>query len=146
MRPVTGPPSGPEASRAERLAESAARRMLERHGRGDAEVGLRFTDDAELHRLNLRFRGVDAPTDVLSFPCDDPPLPGEPDYAGDIAVSLDRARSQALAFGHSLEREVCYLTVHGVLHLLGYDDADDAGLAEMHRQTEAVMADLGLTR
>jgi probable rRNA maturation factor len=142
------PDAGPTGASADlaALAERAAALTLARHGRAGSEFGLRLTDDAELHDLNRRFRGVDAPTDVLSFPCEDPPPPGEAPYAGDVAVSVERAGAQAEAFGHGLAREVCYLTVHGVLHLLGYDDADEEGLAAMHRETEAVLAELGLGR
>ena len=146
-RPEVSQPVEPDVEQGlYRLAERAAALALERHGRAGCEFGLVLAGDAELHDLNLRFRGVDAPTDVLSFPCDDLPPPGEPPYAGDVAVSLERARAQAQAFGHGLEREVCYLTVHGVLHLLGYDDAGEEDLAEMHRLTEEVMAEMGLCR
>lgn len=141
-----GGSGAPASADLEALAGRAAALTLARHGRAGDEVGLRLTDDAELHELNRRFRGVDAPTDVLSFPCDDPPAPGEAPYAGDVGISLERARAQAQAFGHGLAREVCYLAVHGVLHLLGYDDAAEADLAVMHRETEAVLAEMGLSR
>jgi probable rRNA maturation factor len=79
------------------------------------------TGDAELKSLNLRFRGKDATTDVLSFPS------GDRDPLGDIAISLGRARAQARERGHSIETEVCILMLHGVLHLLGMDHEADNG-------------------
>ena len=81
-----------------------------------------LTGDAELQRLNLEFRGVDEPTDVLSFPSDS--STGE---LGDIAISVERARDQAGAYGHELETEVRILLLHGLLHLLGHDHETDRG-------------------
>jgi probable rRNA maturation factor len=79
------------------------------------------TGDVELKSLNLRFRGKDAATDVLSFPS------GEKNPLGDIAISLGRARAQARERGHSIETEVCILLLHGVLHLTGMDHETDGG-------------------
>jgi probable rRNA maturation factor len=79
------------------------------------------TGDAELRKLNLRFRGKDAATDVLSFPS------GVVSPLGDIAISLGRARAQARECGHSIEDEICILMLHGVLHLLGMDHETDRG-------------------
>jgi len=81
-----------------------------------------ITGDAELCRLNAQFRGKDAPTDVLSFPQE-----GEHGYAGDLAISLARARVQAKQFGHSIETEIRVLMLHGVLHLKGMDHETDSG-------------------
>ncbi|KPV51560.1 rRNA maturation factor [Kouleothrix aurantiaca] len=119
------------------------------------ELGVLVTDDAELHELNRTYRGVDAPTDVLSFGDDEEEAgpaafvrpPGTPRYLGDLAISYERVIAQAAEYGHSAERELAYLTVHGVLHLLGYDHErgpDDA--AAMRAREEAVMQQLGLTR
>ena len=80
-----------------------------------------ITGDAELRSLNLRFRGKDSATDVLSFPS------GEKDPIGDIAISLAHARTQARERGHSIENEICILMLHGVLHLLGMDHETDGG-------------------
>jgi probable rRNA maturation factor len=86
-----------------------------------------ITNDAELRRLNLEFRGKDAATDVLSFPA----APGLTDHRlnrlGDLAISLPRARAQAAAFGHDLEHEIRILMLHGVLHLTGMDHETDGG-------------------
>ncbi len=116
------------------------------------------TDDGGIHRTNLDMRGVDRPTDVLSFPMFEL-KPGEkpsPDWAdpdtdkvllGDMMISLERARVQAAEFGHSPEREVCYLAVHSTLHLLGYDHLDEGPMkARMRTREEAVLNQLGITR
>ena len=116
------------------------------------------TDDSGIHQTNLETRGVDSPTDVLSFPMFEL-KPGEkpranwadPDtekvFLGDMMLSLERANAQAAEFGHSPEREVCYLAVHSVLHLLGYDHLDEGPMkAQMRAREEAVLAGLGITR
>ncbi len=95
-----------------------------------------ITGDSELRSLNLRFRGKDAATDVLSFPS------GEKDPIGEIAISLGRARTQARERGHSIEQEVCILMLHGVLHLLGLDHETDSG--EMARAELRWQRKLGL--
>ncbi len=116
------------------------------------------TDDEGIRRTNLDMRGVDRPTDVLSFPMFEL-KPGEkpsPDWAdpdtdkvllGDMMISLERARVQAAEFGHSPEREVCYLAVHSTLHLLGYDHLDEGPMkARMRAREEAILGRLGITR
>ena len=121
-------------------------------------VAVCVTDDAGIHQTNLEMRGVDRPTDVLSFPMFEL-LPGEkpqPDWAdpdtgkvplGDMMLSLERANAQAVEYGHSTEREVCYLAVHSVLHLLGYDHLDEGPMkAQMRQREEAILGKLGITR
>jgi probable rRNA maturation factor len=120
------------------------------------EVGVLISDDAALHRLNRDYRGVDAPTDVLSFADegdDAEPHPSfvrPPDltrYLGDLAISYERVVAQAAEYGHSRERELAFLTVHGVLHLLGYDhELSEAAAAAMRSREEIVMERLGLSR
>ncbi len=116
------------------------------------EIGIRICDDAELHRLNREFRGVDAPTDVLSFADDGADqrfvhAPEQPRYLGDIAISFPRVLAQAAEYGHSPARELAYLTVHGVLHLLGYDhERGPEEAALMREREEAIMTVLGLPR
>lgn len=117
-----------------------------------AEVGVLVADDAELQRLNLAFRGIDSPTDVLSFADDGAPAPfvtapETPPYLGDIAISLDRVLAQAADYGHTPARELAYLAAHGALHLLGYDhEAGSEAAAAMRAREEAAMAALGLPR
>lgn len=103
------------------------------------EVSVVLTDDAELRDLNARYRQIDRATDVLSFSQDkDLVMPGAPTLLGDIVISLDTALIQAQAGGRSLDDEVAHLAIHGVLHLLGYDDATTEGYAEMVRKGAAI--------
>ena len=152
----------PEVETAPEL-EEALRRAVE--GALDAEgvdvpcvVEVCLTDDEGIHQTNLDMRGVDAPTDVLSFPMFELE-PGEKPRAewadpdtdkvllGDMMISLERARAQAAEYGHSLEREVCYLAVHSVLHLLGYDHLDEGPMKrQMRAREEAILGELGITR
>jgi len=86
-----------------------------------------------VQELNRRYRGKDAPTDVLAFPYE------EEDLWGEVVISLDTCRRQAEEMGHSLERELSILIIHGVLHLLGYDDETEEGWREMMRLQEEVL-------
>lgn len=119
---------------------------------GPVEISILITDDAELQQLNQTYRGVDAPTDVLSFAeADDGSSfvrpPDAPRYLGDIAISWDRAVAQAAEYGHSRERELAFLVVHGVLHLLGYDhERGPIDEARMRAREEAILSALGLSR
>ncbi len=117
---------------------------------GHVEVSVLVADAATLHTLNRDYRGVDAPTDVLSFAgsADDHFVtpPGAPRYLGDIALSYPHVVAQAAAYGHSLARELAYLTAHGTLHLLGYEHEDSTDAATMREREEAAMAALGLDR
>ena len=122
------------------------------------EINVLLTNDTGIHRVNVDMRNVDAPTDVLSFPMfdltpGDKPSGEDADPAtglvplGDMCVSLERAEAQAEEYGHSVERELAYLAVHSVLHLLGYDHLDEGFMkAQMRRREEAVMEALGLPR
>ena len=116
----------------------------------DARVSVTFTDNAGIREKNKEFRGIDAATDVLSFPMyawtdGDVPLPGEDCELGDIVLSLERAGEQAEQFGHSFERECAFLTVHSVLHLLGYDHVNsEEEELEMREHQRAVMKKIGL--
>jgi len=106
--------------------------------------------DEEIHRINAEHRGVNAPTDVLSFPQIEASgfvtPPGEPQHVGDIVLSLDRVHIQAEEYGHSFEREIGYLTAHGILHCLGYDHEDEADQVIMREREESVMRAAGLNR
>ena len=118
---------------------------------GNAEVCVTFIDNEEIHRLNKEFREKDSATDVLSFPLGENGIYDvNPDTGakqlGDVVISLERAEEQAAEFGHSLQREVCYLTVHSMLHLLGYDHMEPDEKAVMRKKEESVMSLIGLTR
>ncbi len=109
-----------------------------------ADLTIVLTDDTQLHELNRDYLGVDAPTDVLSFPADEEdPETGVP-YLGDILISIPRAKQQAKAAGHPLEAEVQLLVVHGTLHLLGHDHAEEDEKARMWKAQAEVMSKLGL--
>ncbi|MDK2888141.1 MAG: putative rRNA maturation factor [Thermoanaerobacter sp.] len=118
-------------------------------GHPDAEVSLVFVDDDYIHRLNREYRGVDRPTDVLSFALQEgEPMPaaGEEILLGDVVISLEMARRQSEEYGHSFEREVAFLVVHGVLHLLGYDHQTEEQRRAMREKEETIMARMGLGR
>ena len=116
----------------------------------ECEVSLVFVDNTQIHEMNRDYRGKDQPTDVLSFPQYDDltQLESYPEELalGDIVISLERATEQAEEFGHSLEREVCFLTAHSMFHLFGYDHDTDENTKIMREREEAVLATLGITR
>lgn len=122
--------------------------VLEMEGVPDeTELSIALVDDEEMARLNSQYRGIEAPTDVLSFGCDDPcPTPsGEPVMLGDVVIAPSVAAQQAVDLGHTIEHELDVLLVHGVLHLLGYDhEADDDAGAMAAR--EAALLDAYETR
>ena len=122
------------------------------------EVDVLFTDDEGINQINLEQREVDRPTDVLSFPMFDL-QPGEHPTEedadpgtglvplGDMVISLERAKAQGEEYGHGTRREVAYLAVHSVLHLLGYDHMDEGPMkARMRAREEAILQQLGITR
>ncbi len=145
------PPYAGECSPEE--LEAIAARTLEHEGvAGPIELGVWITNEDELHALNRTYRGVDSSTDVLSFgeePGDTAGFVNAPDtprHLGDIAISFPHVARQAVEYGHSRQRELAYLLVHGVLHLLGHDHEDPADAATMRRREEAVLSVLGITR
>ncbi|PZD93932.1 rRNA maturation RNase YbeY [Paenibacillus sambharensis] len=144
-------------SRLEQLLQLAAEAEKVEAG----EVALLFTDDAGIHRLNRDYRGIDRPTDVLSFAmqedsAEEPEIVFEVEdeseedpfsgMLGDIIISVERARAQSEEYGHSLEREIGFLFVHGFLHLLGYDHGTEAEEQQMTSKQEAILQQAGLSR
>ena len=120
----------------------AARAVLETEGiTGPCELSVLLTDDEGIHVLNREFRQVDRPTDVLSFPMGDvDPRTGRL-LLGDMVLNTERAAAQGVEYGHGPEHEISYLTVHSVLHLLGYDHMDEGEMKKAMRAREkAVMA------
>ncbi len=117
-------------------------------------ISVMLTDDEGIHEINREFRGVDRATDVLSFPlneltagefdeslCEHDPESGSI-MLGDMMISLERCEAQGEEFGHGFEREICYLTVHSVLHLLGYDHVDEGEMkAQMRAREKTIMGD-----
>jgi probable rRNA maturation factor len=110
-----------------------------------ADMTIVLTDDEQLHELNREYLGVDAPTDVLSFPAAESDPETGTTYLGDILISIPRAAQQAQAAGHSVEDEVQLLVVHGTLHLLGHDHATAAEKARMWQAQAEVLSGLGLS-
>ena len=134
---------------------AAVRRAVETVGRlygaEDAEVSVTLTDDAHIHALNRAYRNVDRPTDVLSFALtesEEPEIIGADGgvVLGDLVISLERAAAQAEEYGHSMLRELSFLTVHGMLHLLGYDHMEEEERLEMEEEQRRVMEELGIQR
>ena len=149
----------------EELAKSVADTVLELEGcAADIEASLTITDSEGIHELNKEFRGIDSPTDVLSFPNvsyenagDFSALLGEqlvdlldPDTGkimfGDIVINEDRVRSQAEDYGHSVKREFAFLVAHSMLHLCGYDHMEEEEAKVMEKKQEEVLGKLGITR
>ena len=120
------------------------------YGVENSELSVTLTDDAHIHALHKKFRGVDRATDVLSFAfreSDEPEVIGADfEILGDVIISLERAAAQAQEFGHSFLREVIFLEVHGLLHLLGYDHIDDDERREMETEQKFIMTKLGIGR
>ena len=120
-------------------------------------VSVLLTDDNEIRNFNKKYRGIDKATDVLSFPMQDFDHPGwggrgdieiDKDSGelplGDIIISLQTVERQAIEYGHSLEQEIIYMTIHSVLHLLGYDHYDEKSENDMRNRTEGIILELGL--
>ena len=119
----------------------------------DCDISVTVTDNIHIHELNREYRGVDRPTDVLSFPMysftdDDMPEEGPaPVVLGDIVISAERAKEQAVEYGHSFQREISFLTVHSVLHLLGYDhEVSEEAENKMFSLQDKIMDKLGILR
>lgn len=114
------------------------------HQTVDGDLTIVLTDDAQLHELNREYLGIDAPTDVLSFPASETDPETGRRYLGDILVSISRADEQARTAGHALVVEAQLLTVHGTLHLLGHDHAEFEEKARMWAAQAEVLESLGL--
>ncbi|CAM3796956.1 rRNA maturation RNase YbeY [Alkalicoccus chagannorensis] len=116
----------------------------------DSEVCVRITSDADIHELNRTYRNKDKPTDVLSFAMQEgeemPHIEGMPLVLGDIVISYDTAVRQAETYGHSRQRELAFLAVHGLLHLHGYDHESSEAENDMFAQQEAVLAAYGIEK
>lgn len=141
------------------VVEKAVKTSLEYMGfEYDAEISVMFVDNSKIHELNKIHRGIDRATDVLSFPMFEYDEDGNiieefADFSdndelvlGDIVISLERAKEQSEEYGHSLEREVGFLTVHSMLHLLGYDHLTSEEEAEMFGYQTDILNEMGLKR
>lgn len=113
--------------------------LLKAKGIKEAEVSITFVDNLKIKELNKTYREKDEVTDVLSFPIDE-------ELLGEVIISLPRAVEQAEDYGHSLEREVAFLMVHGLLHILGYDHKNNADKAKMRQAEEEFLEEYGFSR
>jgi probable rRNA maturation factor len=130
--------------------EQVAQHVLRAEGVPAGEVSIWITDEDELQMLNRTYRGVDRSTDVLSFGAEEDGsfvvAPDQPRHIGDLAVSYPHVVRQAEEYGHSRQRELCYLVTHGMLHLLGYDHEQPDDARRMRTREEALLRALGITR
>lgn len=121
---------------------------------GEVECSLTFVDNEKIQVINRDYRGIDRPTDVISFALEEmeedevPILPeeGEPRVLGDIIISIERTHEQAAEYNHSFERELGFLVIHGLLHLLGYDHQTKEEEEEMFGLQEKILSSFGLSR
>ena len=157
--PVTADVPGASNERNCALIRKVIRTALAAQGMElPCEVDVLLTDDTGIHQINREQRGVDRPTDVLSFPefeLQPGQLPAEEDAdpgtglipLGDMVISMERVAEQAKEYGHSNRRELAYLVTHSVLHLLGYDHLDEGPMKrQMRQREEAILAELGIGR
>ena len=143
----------PVTYRLKMLIRAAVEATLDYEQYGNpVEVSVTFTDNEKIRALNQKFRGVDRATDVLSFPLfdytgeqEEPPVDEFVGMLGDIVISLEQAKKQAEEYGHGFEREAAFLTVHSMLHLLGYDhETGEEDEADMRRRQSEILERMGL--
>ena len=145
--------TSPDGDEYRELIEFAVREALTYLGFDrDCSISVTLTDDGHIHELNREYRGVDRPTDVLSFPmfafdgADEPPAKGDFEL-GDIVISVERAKVQAKEYGHSVRREIAFLSVHSTLHLLGWDhETSPEDERRMFAKQDEIMNALGIGR
>ena len=128
--------------------QAASQQVLKQHNvDSDTALSIVFVDNAYIQNVNRQFRGIDAPTDVLSFPADEPPveIDDEPPYLGDLIIAYPYASEQAAREGHALSDSLSLLVVHGTLHLLGYDHDTPEHRAEMWAAQDTALTALGIS-
>ncbi|HOE56600.1 MAG TPA: rRNA maturation RNase YbeY [Bacillota bacterium] len=143
----------------EALVEQVIKKVLDYEGcEEEYEVSISFVDDEEMRSLNMKYRGIDKETDVLSFPMAEFFEPGieegdeDSEYVeeevvlGDIVISMKRVLEQSKEYGHSFNRELAFLLVHGMMHLLGYNHENEAAEGEMFDIQEEILKEMNLTR
>ncbi len=135
----------------ERISEAFETVLEQQRVMSDAEISVTFVSNRRIREINKEFRSIDKSTDVLSFPLgEDGVYDTDPETGrimlGDVVISLEQALLQAEEYGHSAEREIVYLSVHSMLHLLGYDHMEPDEAAEMRKNEESIMTAIGLER
>ena len=122
--------------------------VVEKEKLNNCVFNIIITDNEYIHKINKEYRGIDRPTDVISFALEDNTDFIEPEFRvlGDIYISLDKALEQANEYGHSFLREICFLTVHGLLHLLGYDHMNESDEKVMFSKQDAILNEFGITK
>ena len=133
----------------EDIIKKVSNKALETEKVKKASCSIIIVDNSYIHKLNKEYRGIDRVTDVISFALEDEKsmvIPDEIRLLGDIYISLDKAKEQAKEYGHSLERELCFLAVHGLYHLLGYDHETKEEAEVMFKKQEEVLMEYGIIR
>lgn len=131
------------------IIEKVINKAFEIEGLKKASCSIIIVDNSYIYKLNKEYRGIDRVTDVISFALEDDKSMIIPDgirLLGDIYISIDKAKEQAKEYGHSLERELCFLAVHGLYHLLGYDHETKEEAEVMFKKQEEVLREYGITR
>ncbi len=121
------------------LFEDIACKAADMEGYDNGEISLAFVDNEKIRELNKKYRNLDKATDVLSFPMDN-------EIWGDIVISVEMALIQAEEYGHSVKRELSFLFVHGILHLLGYEHQSEGKKKEMRQKEERILGSLNISR
>lgn len=120
---------------------------LKRENLDNVEFDIIFVDNDKIHEINKNYRGVDRPTDVISFALEDnKTIELDHRLLGDIYISIDKAHEQALEYGHSFKRELSFLSIHGLLHLLGYDHMKEEDEKVMFKKQDDILNEFGITR
>ena len=133
----------------EEIIEKVVNKKKKKEKIKKASCSIIIVDNDYIHKLNKEYRGINRPTDVISFALEDDKtmvIPDEIRLLGDIYISIDKAKEQAKEYGHSLERELCFLAVHGIYHLLGYDHEKEEAAGIMFKKQEEVLEEYGITR
>ena len=131
------------------IIEKVVNKAFETEDIKKASCSIIIVDNTFIHKLNKEYRGIDRVTDVISFALEDDKsmiIPDDIRLLGDIYICLDKAKEQAKEYGHSLERELCFLAVHGIYHLLGYDHETEEDAKIMFKKQEEVLMEYGITR
>lgn len=140
-----------ELTEEEKMIQKLVKEVLKEEKVRNAECNIIFVDNEKIHEINREYRYIDRVTDVISFALEDemenePSAQYEMRVLGDIYISVDRAKEQALEYGHSFLREICFLAIHGMLHLLGYDHQTTEDEKIMFQKQEEVLAKYGIVR